>query len=119
MLKSVLAIAAALSLFGSSAVAQTRARACLADIKKVCAGVDPGEGRIAGCVKEHLTELSTPCQNLLAATAAAAKQCTADVKQKCADARRRTEKLVCLKSALANLGDDCKTAISQVASGKK
>ena len=119
MLRSVLAIAAALLLLGSSAVAQSRARACVADIKKVCADVDPGEGRIAACVKEHLNELSAPCQNLLAATAAAAKQCTADVKQQCADARGRAAKLVCLKSALANLGEDCKTAISQVASGRK
>ena len=119
MLNSLLAVSAALLLFASSAVAQTPARACVADIKKLCDGVSPGEGRIAGCVKEHLKDLSEPCQNLLAATAAAAKACTADVKQHCADARRRPAKVVCLKSALANLGDDCKSAISQIAAGRK
>jgi hypothetical protein len=119
MLKSVLAVSAALLLFGSNAVAQSPAKACVADVQKLCESVKPGEGRIAGCIKEHVKDLSTPCQNLLAATAAAAKACTADVKQHCADARRRTAKVVCLKSALADLGDDCKSAISQIAAARK
>ena len=117
MLKNALAISFVLLLFGSNAVAQDAARACVADVKKLCAGVKPGEGRIGGCVKEHVAELSAPCQNLLTATAAAKKVCTNDVKQRCADAKRRTAKLACIKSALANLSDDCKSAISQVAAG--
>ena len=119
MLKNALAISFALLLFGSNALAQDAARACVADIKKLCADVKPGEGRIAGCVKQHVADLSTPCQNLLTRTAAAAKACTNDVKQRCADARRRTAKLACIKSALTNLSDDCKSAISQVAAGRK
>ena len=119
MLKSVLTIGAAFLLFGSSAVAQGAARACIADVKTHCAGVEPGEGRIAGCFKEHFKDLSTPCQNLLAATAAAAKVCTADVKQRCADARRRAAKVACMTSALTDLSDDCKSAISQVAAGRR
>ena len=118
MLKNVLAVSAALLLFGSNAVAQGAARACVADIKKLCADVQPGEGRIAGCVKDHTQDLSAPCQNLLAATAAAAKACTADVKQHCGDARRPAAKITCLKSALVNLSDDCKSAISQIAAGR-
>jgi len=119
MLKSVLAVSAALLLFGSAASAQSRARACVDDIKKLCASVQPGEGRIAGCLNEHLSDLSEPCQNLLATTAAAAKACTADLKQQCADARRRVAKIACVKSALANLSDDCKSAISQIAADRK
>ena len=119
MLKSVLVISAALLLSGSSAVAQGAAKACVADVKKNCAGVEPGEGRIADCIKKHVGDLSAPCQQLLASTAAAAKTCTDDVKQRCADARRRTAKIACLKSTLTNLSDGCKSAISQVAAGKK
>jgi hypothetical protein len=55
----------------------------------------------------------------LASTAAAAKTCTDDVKQRCADARRRAAKIACLKSTLTNLSDGCKSAISQVAAGRK
>jgi Cysteine rich repeat len=119
MLKSVLVISAALLLSQSSAVAQGAAKACVVDVKKNCAGVEPGEGRIADCIKKHVGDLSAPCQELLASTAAAAKTCTDDVKQRCADARRRAAKIACLKSTLTNLGDGCKSAISQVAAGGK
>jgi len=119
MLKSVLAVGAVLLLFGSTASAQSRARACVDDIKKFCASVEPGGGRIAGCVKEHLNDLSAPCQNLVAGVAAAAKACTADLKQHCADARTRVAKVACIKPALANLSDDCKSAVSQIAAGRK
>ena len=119
MLKIGLCLAAALMLFGSSAEAQRAAKACLSDIKTLCADVKPGQGRIAGCVKDHMKDLSEPCQTLLATTAAAAKTCTADVKQHCGDAQRRTEKISCLKSALVNLSDECKAAISQIAAGRR
>jgi hypothetical protein len=119
VLKSVLAIGAALLLFGSIASAQSRARACVDDIKKLCASVQPGQGRIAGCVKEHLSDLSAPCQSLLGEVATAAKACRADLKQHCSDARRRSAKIACVKSALPNLSDDCKSAVSQIAAGRK
>ena len=35
---------------------------CKEDIKKFCADVKPGEGRIAKCLKEHKAELSTECK---------------------------------------------------------
>jgi hypothetical protein len=120
MLKSVLVIGAALLLSGSSAVAQqAAAKACIADVKKNCAGVEPGGGRIADCIKKQIGDVSAPCKELLASTAAAAKTCRDDVKQRCADASRRTAKIACLKSALTNLSDGCKSAISLVASDKK
>jgi Cysteine rich repeat len=115
MLKSILAIGAALLLFGSNVVAQERARACIADIKKLCAGVQLGGGRVAGCLKEHLNELSPPCQELVAEAATATTACMADIKQQCADARNRVAQVACIASALTKLGDDCKTAISKVA----
>jgi hypothetical protein len=119
MWKSALAIGAALLLLGASAGAQDRARTCVTDVKKHCADVEPGQGRIAGCVKQHLTELSAPCQNLVAEATTAAKACAADLKQQCADARRRVAKIACVKSALGNLSDGCKSAVSQIAAGRK
>ena len=119
MWKSALAIGAVLLLLGASAGAQDRARACVADVKQHCANVEPGQGRIAGCVKQHLTELSASCQNLVAEATTAAKVCAADLKQQCADARRRAAKIACVKSALGNLSDGCKSAVSQIAAGRK
>ena len=61
-------------LFEANAVAQERAKACLADVKKLCADIEPGGGRVAGCFKQHLNELSEPCQNWVAEATAAAKR---------------------------------------------
>ncbi len=41
--------------------------ACMADLKTVCAGVTPGEGRIAACAKANFAKLSPPCQQALIA----------------------------------------------------
>ena len=36
--------------------------ACTADAQKLCAGVQPGGGRIVACLKEHKDELSDQCK---------------------------------------------------------
>jgi Cysteine rich repeat len=37
-------------------------RACGPDVKKLCTGVDPGNGRIVACLKEHQDEVSAECK---------------------------------------------------------
>ena len=52
---------------GAAAAPQQATKgACVADIKEKCVGVEPGQGRIGACIKEHLAELSQPCQARLA-----------------------------------------------------
>lgn len=41
--------------------------ACQADLMKVCAGIQPGGGRIAACAKAKFDQLSPPCQQALMA----------------------------------------------------
>src|SRR5437763_273876 len=63
MLKAALVIGALLFV-GSPALAQSPGtggpgpvlKACAADIKSLCQGVQPGGGRIIACVKEHQAE---------------------------------------------------------------
>ena len=38
------------------------ARSCMGDIKKLCAGVPAGAGRIAECLTQHQSELSDACK---------------------------------------------------------
>lgn len=65
----------------ASAVAQTATpapkprQACAADIKQLCATVQPGGGRIAQCMKSNADKLSPGCRDSLqAAQAARAKK---------------------------------------------
>ena len=119
MLK-ILSICATLSfLLVSNAMAQSGVGACAADIKKVCANIDPGNLRIATCVKEHLTDLSDACKARLAEVAAAGKTCRTEVEKQCGTKTRRTQKVACIKDALTNLGDECKAAITAVVTREK
>ena len=69
-----LAIASALSLAalastGSGALAQEAAamKYCKADVARLCPGVQPGGGRIIGCLKAHKEEISIGCGKALQA----------------------------------------------------
>ena len=66
--KKILTTGVILLFFTSGAIAQMRPgaravlQACKPDIARFCSQVPPGEGRIKACMKEHLPELSEPCQ---------------------------------------------------------
>jgi hypothetical protein len=40
--------------------------ACKSDLQLLCAGVQPGGGRIRDCMKEHRTQLSANCKMAIA-----------------------------------------------------
>ena len=40
--------------------------ACKGDVEKLCPGIQPGEGRIAACLKQHKSEVSKPCKSEIA-----------------------------------------------------
>lgn len=39
--------------------------ACKEEVKRLCPGIKPGEGRVLKCLREHKKELSEPCRNAL------------------------------------------------------
>lgn len=45
--------------------------ACETDIKTYCAGIQPGGGRIAQCLRTNAASLSQPCKDQLVALQAA------------------------------------------------
>src|SRR5215469_3380925 len=81
-MRSGLVILTALLLSGSVAVAQAD-KPCASDIKILCAGIQPGEGRIKACIKSHLTELSPTCQDRVLTLAVTGKVCKTDVTKLC------------------------------------
>jgi hypothetical protein len=59
-----------------AALAQTGAvsSACKGDIEKLCAGVQPGGGRIGECLKAHRDQLSVGCKRAIVQEMAARRQ---------------------------------------------
>ncbi len=125
MSRSILMISAALMLWSASATAQDSAsaaqqrlagRLCSSDLSARCDATLGGPDRVRACVKEHLKDLSRPCQASLARLAAVAKACTADIKQDCTGVKRGHGRIeLCLESHLADLSDGCKDALAQAA----
>ena len=114
-------ILAMLSLPRSVASAELKgvARACVADIKAQCAGVQPGGGRIRDCIKTHLKDLSEPCQTLIL-KAVTVKACAADVKKLCAGTTPGLGRVkACMKDHLADVSEPCKEAMANAAAGKE
>jgi hypothetical protein len=109
----------ALLLSGSGAVAQL-AGPCGSDIKKLCAGIQPGKGRIKACIRPHLTDLSPTCEDRVLTVAVTGKVCKTDITHLCAGIVPGTGGIrACIKSHMAEVSDPCRDAMSQAAAGKK
>ena len=104
----------------SAALAQKGvAKACAADVKAQCAGVQPGEGRIKACIKSHVKDLAEPCQAVMLKAAAIGKPCAPDVKQNCAGIRPGDGGIeACMKAHLNEGSEPCKEVLSQAAAGR-
>ena len=44
-------------------------KACRADVKKNCADIKPGGGRIEACLKDHFADVSDPCKQTISQAA--------------------------------------------------
>ena len=92
--------------------------ACLKDAKALCAGVQPGGGKIRECLKTHLKDLSDDCQAVVL-KAVNAKACAADVKQFCAGTEAGEGRIeACIKAHFADLTDACKVGLANEAAGE-
>src|SRR5215510_14788804 len=104
-MRSGFVILTALLLSGSAAVAQA-GKPCADDIKKLCAGIQPGEGRIKACIRSHLTELSPTCQDVVLTVAVTGKACKTVVTKLCGGIETGTGCIkACIKSHMAVRGE--------------
>ena len=96
------------------------ATACAKDVKSVCGDVKPGGGKLAACMKEHFSDLSTDCQIAYIKQAAVGRACKADTTKFCGDMKPgKGSKAQCLKSHSADLSEGCKAAMAKAESGGK
>ncbi len=93
-------------------------RACRADVDQFCAGVDPGGGRVIGCLNQHQLELSAPCEAVMTRISDARdrvatfrRACTADLETLCNGVPQQAGPLLeCLQANEADLSSDCNAA---------
>jgi hypothetical protein len=111
--KSILPLGVALFFVAvTTALAQPRPRPCAIDIKAYCTDIQPGEGRVAACIKEHIGDFSAACKARLITAIVTTRECAADVKGQCTGPGHTSKDVTaCLREVLPNLGNLCKTAI--------
>jgi hypothetical protein len=122
MVKIVLTACAALTLWASCAMAQETLAvgACAQDVKKLCAGIQPGEDRLRSCAREHIREFSGACLLSLAKLTEVGGDCRAHLNRECANVEVGEDRLEsCVRGAVASLSDTCKNALAQAVPGAR
>ena len=116
-----LVLAAAASLAAVPALAQTPPAACAPDIQQYCAGVQQGEGRIAGCLRQNAAKISPACKQAMVRTAELVKEvvgaCEDDIHRYCSGAAPGTTK-ECLRQNFRELSFGCKRELFEAKQGK-
>jgi hypothetical protein len=117
-----IALAAALLLAGSPMAVKARGgggappQVCAVDLKSLCAGITPGEGRIRACLTSHMGDLSAACSTKLSRAVYVAKECEADVKQFCGNVKSGHNRIAaCMRPHLREVSGPCKGALAFIA----
>jgi hypothetical protein len=123
-MKQVVIVAALLAAMGSALAEQQDAGgACRADAQRLCKGVEPGQGRLAQCMKEHEAQVSAECkahmQKMHEAMQARMQEfndaCKADVQQHCKDVQPGEGRIVgCLRKNEGTLSAPCKEQLAKM-----
>lgn len=102
-LAMVLAMTLALAAGAAVAAEPPSPQACRADAQKLCAGTQPGGGRIAICLKQHEAELSADCRAALPVM----QRCAQEAQSACGSVGRR-ERRECLRQQADKLSPECR-----------
>ena len=126
MVKIILMIGTILILWSSEATTQDRLAVghCVADLRKLCPGIPPGNNALRACMRERIREVSLPCLVTLAKFAEVRRslneECSAHIRQQCANVERGGGRFgACLRSAVASLSDICKDALARAVRGAR
>jgi hypothetical protein len=90
--------------------------ACRADIDQFCPAIEPGEGRMLGCLSQHQVEISSACQSVLGRIGDARDRlagfrsaCGSDLKTLCADVPQRAGPLLeCVDANRTRISPECR-----------
>lgn len=95
--------------------------ACLPDLKKFCAKVKPGNGRLVDCLRENEEQLSKGCRKThsehyrkMESGPDAKGSCAGDAEDFCSDVTPGTGRLArCLKDNLSDLSEPCAKVVKK------
>ena len=94
------------------------AAACKPDAEKLCPGVQPGQGRVADCLKQHQDQLSGACREKIA-EAQRRHPCMKDAERLCKGVQPGEGRIMqCLHEHEAELSAECKAHGRQPAKEK-
>lgn len=89
-------------------LAQAAPHPCMADAKKLCPDVKPGQGRIGACFKEHKHQVSAECSARIAEFHEEAQSCEAEEEKLCPDAAPGPARSACVREHLDQLSAECR-----------
>jgi Golgi apparatus protein 1 len=113
-------------LFASAAVAdeqQVRSDACRSDVERLCKDVQPGEGRLAKCMKDNDASVSSACKEHMAKLRERGQErmqafqqaCKGDLDQYCKDVPHGQGRVVgCLRDHTDSLSASCKDQLAEI-----
>ena len=117
-------LAAMLLLFAPQLACAQESHPCKADREKFCAGIQPGDGKLGECMKQHEAELSPECTAERKERQEMRKNvrmnCTAEIGKFCADGEKGQGGVMkCQGSHASELGQTCADSLKQLPAGKK
>ena len=98
--------------------AEQNAKPCAGDVARLCKGVQPGQGRLAQCLKEHSNELSPACRENIKIMKEKVQDfvqaCKADEERLCKGTKPGGGRIIqCLKQHEGELSPACKEKMEQ------
>ncbi len=92
------------------------AQACRTDMDQFCPAVEPGGGRLLGCLSQHQLEISSPCQSVLDRIGEARDRlavfrgaCKRDLTALCADVPQQAGPLIeCMEASEGKVSAECR-----------
>jgi Cysteine rich repeat len=105
---SAIAWAAGMLAVAQPALANLRS-ACFRDYARFCAGVSPGEGRVARCLQANRDGLTEPCRNAFSAVAS----CRHEIERHCRDVAEPSQIKTCLQKNAENLSATCSSNLAK------
>ena len=105
-------LAAMLLMFSPQMVSAQNAPPCKANREKLCAGIEPRDGKLRECMQQHEAELSPECKEWRESWKKVRVNCKSDEEKFCATAgKERGAMTKCLESHASELGTTCAEAI--------